>query len=620
MLKLELGTLVEYQGEEYFIHQILDLSHLSLIHTKTQKLETVLISQVTGVDDNANLIPDLHAIPELKWQLALKRFEIIKPLLVKGRTRQIVSNRAQEFNLSTNTLYGWISRYEKFKKVTDLLRETRSDKGEKKTDQNLEKLINDVIRTEYLSKQKKSKAKVCREIARQCSEAGIKAPHSSTVIRRINNISKAKAMAARESAKEADNLYSAIEGEFPNADWPLAFVQVDHTELDIQLCDDYWRKPVGRPWVTIVFDVFSRMVLGFRVGFDAPSALVTGLAISHAVLPKEEWLAKYEINGEWPCWGLPDTLHMDNGKDFRGEMIQRACDQYKININWRPVARPQFGAHIERYLGTLNEELKGVQGATFSNIFQKRKYNSEERAVLTLSELEEWLTLCIVGKYHNEEHSALGMSPLQKYRQGLLGNDKTPGKGLPARITDEQRFRLDFTPFIERTVQRKGVVIDEVFYFADVLRKWVNAADLENPKVKRKFIFRRDPRDISHLWFYDPDTSQYYPIPYRNLSYPAVSLWELKAAQARNKEERNSLKDEATIFRTISRMREIEESAARNKKQARRNLQRKAVSSMPPIQPKIVLSGLATETADNNDDAFVEKKVVKPFDDLDEML
>lgn len=34
---------------------------------------------------------------------------------------------------------------------------------------------------------------------------------------------------------------------------------------------------------------------------------------------------------------------------------------------WRPVAKPRYGAHIERLLGTLNEEIHGLAGTTFSN-------------------------------------------------------------------------------------------------------------------------------------------------------------------------------------------------------------------------------------------------------------
>jgi len=616
MLKLSPGESVSYEGEEYFIKQVTGLTHLVLIHPDTKVLKEVAISEISGVNDfEVNPTSDLALIPDAKWNEAIKRFEIIKPLLVNGRTRPMVEARANEYGFSTNSLYGWIRRYETTGKVTELLTDERADKGESKLSQQLQDLIKDVIKTEYKTRQKKSITKVHRELKIRCRELGLKVPHYNTLRAWIKKEHPKDIERLREGDKKAAEKYSPIRGKFPGAEWPFSFVQVDHTQLDIQLCDDYWRKPVGRPWITVVFDVFSRMVLGFRVGFDAPSGLVTGLAITHAALPKEDWLARYNINGEWPCWGINwGAIHMDNAREFRGKMIQRACDQYNINVEWRPVARPNYGAHIERYLGTLAEELKGLSGATFSNIREKGNYDSEGNAVFTLSNIEEWLTVQIVGMYHNGIHSALGMSPLEKFRQGILGNDQHPGIGLPARIKDVRRFRLDFLPFIDRTVQRAGVSWDGVVYFADVLRRWIKAPDPQTSRSHRKFIFRRDPRDISTIWFFDPDDNEYYPIPYRNTSYPAVSVWEWKAAQARLKGEQDGRQNEDEIFATIKRMREIEERAVRTTKKARRSFERKKNVSLPPVKAEEKEQLTITEETEQ------PKKIIKPFEDLDEML
>ena len=188
-------------------------------------------------------------------------------------------------------------------------------------------------------------------------------------------------------------------------------MQIDHTKLDIILVDDHHRRPIGRPWITLAIDVFSRMVAGFYVSFDPPGALATGLCLAHAILPKEQWLAKRDIEAEWPVWGFPKTLHMDNAKEFRGLMLQRACAEYGIDIDWRPVARPHFGGHIERLLGTASKEIHTLPGTTFSNPQQRGSYDSEGKAALTLSEFEAWLAVYVTQVYHQRKHSSLGMSP-----------------------------------------------------------------------------------------------------------------------------------------------------------------------------------------------------------------
>lgn len=86
--------------------------------------------------------------------------------------------------------------------------------------------------------------------------------------------------------------------------------------LDIQLVDDIDRMPIGRPWITLAIDVFSRMVAGMYVSIDPPGALSTGLCIAHAVLPKERWLAKHDIANSWPVWGVMSVVHADNAKEW----------------------------------------------------------------------------------------------------------------------------------------------------------------------------------------------------------------------------------------------------------------------------------------------------------------
>ena len=57
--------------------------------------------------------------------------------------------------------------------------------------------------------------------------------------------------------------------------------------------------------------------------------------------------------------------------------------------------------------------------------------------------------------YHERKHSSLGVSPLQKFKEGIMGTDLISGKGVPPRIFQERRVRLDFMPYIERYIQTK---------------------------------------------------------------------------------------------------------------------------------------------------------------------
>lgn len=362
------------------------------------------------------------------------------------------------------------------------------------------------------------------------------------------------------------------------------------------------------------------MVTGFYVSFDPPSAMSTGLCLAHSILPKNKWLAQNGIKSEWPVWGLPTTIHMDNAKEFRGEMLQKACNEYNINIEWRPVGRPNFGAHVERALGTFSKEIHTLPGTTFSNTQAKGDYKSEKHAALTISEFETWLSIYIADVYHQKVHSSLGIAPIDAYKKGVLGDDLNPGCGLPPQITDEDKLRLDFMPYEHRTVQDYGIVIDEIHYYHDVLRRWINSPDPKDSKRKRQFICRRDPRDISVIWFFNPEIQTYYPIPYRDTSHPAISIWELREAKNKVRSDKRRHMSERSIFDAYDRMREIEAEAQARSKAARRANQRR-VNHQQAKKPLLIKSSdIKTELDTSANSKPVTDFVdIQPFDEMDDL-
>jgi hypothetical protein len=51
-----------------------------------------------------------------------------------------------------------------------------------------------------------------------------------------------------------------------------------------------------------------------------------------------------------------------------------------VKLEYRPVAQPHMGGHIERLLGTLMGALHELPGATFSSPKQRGNYDSDARA------------------------------------------------------------------------------------------------------------------------------------------------------------------------------------------------------------------------------------------------
>lgn len=624
------ATVVDGQGRRCLITHLLDLEAVLAKDEETHETKRLLIKDLSALangdgqgeeaEQKRPVDHELLLVPDEDWREAQRRFDIIRPLVAAPRrTTEMVNEAARKAGVHPVTIYRWIDLYLRAERVSALLPVKRDGgRGRSRLAPEVEKIVNATIEEMYLNKQKRSINKTCKEVELRCKNAGLEPPHPNTVRNRIAAIADRDKTARRLGAKAARQKFSPVLSHFPGADWPLAVVQIDHTELDIILVDDVYRRPVGRPWIALAIDVFSRMVVGFYISFDPPDAMSVGLCVAHAILPKEKWLAKYDITTSWPCWGVPKTLHLDNAKVFRGNMLKRACTEHGIDLDYRPVATPHWGGHIERLLGTLSKEIHDLPGTTFSNPKERGDYKSDKHAAMTLSEFEKWLAIYIVEVYHQRVHSALGMSPVKKYEEGVFGTKDKPGTGLPARITDEDRLRLDFMPYIERTIQSSyGVVFEEIHYYHDVLRRHINARDPEHPRLKRKFIFKRDPRDISRLYFYDPDLKLYYAIPYRDTSHPAISVWELREVERRLKKEGHESVNEQLIFDAYERMRRQEEEAVRETKKARRTRQRRTMHQQ--IIPPKTAGQHAPD--DRNEVTPVESiSDITPFDEMEELL
>jgi len=514
----------------------------------------------------------LEDYTEEQLRMARDRFSKIEPLLVSNRTAEMVSARASESGVTQSTLYRWIARYESTGQLSSLIPALmfRGGPGKTRLPSEVETIIKNYVKEEYDKNPTASIKMALKDIKRQCRGAGVEMPHESTLRDRIKKHSKRAGIGNRPGRKRGENNISA-EGTFPGGRFPLDVVQIDHTKLDIMLVDEMYRQPIGRPYITIAIDLFSRMIFGFYISLDPPGFFSTGQTLLMGIMPKQKHLSRFGINDTWDICGLPKTIHADNAPEFRGRELGIFCEEYRINLEWRPVARPKFGGHIERLVGTLNTALHELPGTTFSNPTQRGDYKPEKHAVFTIRELEEWVTRYIVEVYHNTDHSSLSITPRQKYEQGILGDETTLGVGLPDLVDDIERMGIFLLPAETRTVQREGVSIDGIKYFADVLRVHVNYADTKGHK--RKFLFRRDPRDISKVYFYDQQLKEYFKIPYRNMGRPSMSSWDLKEIQKRLRQDRKLHPSEDEIFSAYEGLRRIQEDSAAKTKLARRSVE-----------------------------------------------
>lgn len=574
------GMTVYHEGARHYVVDLVSATRV-LIKSENGQSKTVAATYIFPdlVQPLAQL-PDLISIMPSKWDRAIEIYNAIEELVAMGksRSRSDVQKVADSADKNISTVYRWLENYESTGLVSSLIKKPRSDVGSKRLDERVEKIIADTIENFFLTNQLRTPTKTAAEVRKVCIQNNLIPPDTKTVLNRISEISEEYRLRRRRGAKAADERFEPIKGSIPGANFPLALVQIDHTPMDVIIVDDMHRKSIRRPYLTIATDIYSKMCVGFYLSLDPPGGLATGLCLSRAILSKEKYLATLGLDDlSWPCWGVMRTVHTDNAKEFKGTLLGAAAKQYGIIAERRPKGRPKYGGGVERAFRTYMHEVHNeLPGTTFSNVQEKLEYDSEGRAVMTLDALEKWLTLYLLGVYHQKPHAGNdGIPPIVQWERGIYGTETSIGTGIPMRVLDEDRLRIDFMPFEMRTVQEYGISIMGVPYWADALRRFIHSVVPNQKKIKQDYICRYDPRDLSKIWMFEPVSNKYIEISYRDLSHPPISLWELKDAKKLLRVESKSATNETLIFNTIDRMRALVASESAKTKSARTKQQKR---------------------------------------------
>ena len=86
-----------------------------------------------------------------------------------------------------------------------------------------------------------------------------------------------------------------------HGDRPFEIGHIDHTELDVELVCAETGQNLGRPWLTILVDAYSRRILAVYLTFDPPSYRPAMAVLRECV----------HRHGR-----LPRTIVVDGGREF----------------------------------------------------------------------------------------------------------------------------------------------------------------------------------------------------------------------------------------------------------------------------------------------------------------
>ncbi|MGI2203660.1 Mu transposase C-terminal domain-containing protein [Shewanella oncorhynchi] len=348
---------------------------------------------------------------------------------------------------------------------------------------------------------------------------------------RIKSLPPYPVAVARHGRFKADQWFAYCSSHIPPTRI-LERVEIDHTPLDLILLDDELSIPLGRPYLTLIVDVFSGCVLGFHLSYRSPSYVSAAKAIVHAIKPKSFEGLDIELQNEWPCYGKFENLVVDNGAEFWSKSLEHACKEAGINIQYNPVRKPWLKPFVERFFGMINEcFLAEMPGKTFSNILEKEDYKPGKDAIMRFSTFVEEFNRWIVDIYHQDSNSRETRIPIKQWQRGF---DIYPP--LKMSTENEQRFTVLMGISDERTLTRNGFKFEELMYDSTALADYRKHYPQTKETIKK--IIKVDPDDLSNIHVYLEELGGYLKVPCTdNSDYThGLSLHEHKVIKKINRE------------------------------------------------------------------------------------
>lgn len=416
------------------------------------------------------------------------RYEIILPYLEGEKIKETDS-----LEVTTRTVRNWIRSYKQAEQIygagylglIPCIRHSgnRTQRLSKETIAEMDTVISD---SETVTNQ--SKKILYGKLISICDKKGIIAPSQKSFYRMINSKSQYQRTRKTQGSRiayKSEEFYFELDMTTPrHGDRPFEVAHIDHTEVDLETVHSITGKRLGKFWLTIMLDAFSRRVLAFFITYNKPSYVSDMMVIRECVRRFNR---------------LPQIIVTDNGSDFKSVYFQQLLACFGITHKFRPPHKSRFGSVGERYFGTLMTQLiHNLRGNTkiMKNARQVTKsVNPKNFATWTLPHIFELLTAYFYELYDTNEHSSLGESPREVFERSIAHT----GMRRVRYISYDEDFIIMTLPSVKRNGgtsmidSLRGVRVNYFYYYSSEFNNYID---------KTRVPVRFDPWNIGIVYCY----------------------------------------------------------------------------------------------------------------------
>ncbi|MBV8672386.1 MAG: transposase family protein [Acidobacteriaceae bacterium] len=384
---LEKNTLVRLGGVEHRLVRKVTDTCWQIENGKTKRIleyetETLLKMYVDGelaLVGAENLHPT-HAVhvalsPEQLNLAKLRRQYVIDTLDVPNTKRAMEAVIAETWQKlqqpdrapSWGTVYAWKKKYLVSQNDIRALIDNNCRKGNRKPryPSQVIALCEQALAKKYLTRERatiqvafeEALVKAQGENRLRPESMALPMPTRRLMARLIQKMPAFDKYAARFGREQARKEFRSMKGH-RITNRPLERAEIDHTILDVFVLDDRTHLPLGRPYLSVCIDDFTRYVLGIYIGFQPPSFSSVAKCLKDCFRPKVKLREQYtDIQNDWAAHGVMRELVVDNGTEFHSHSLEEMCGALGIEIHYAPRQTPWFKGKVESFFRTMNNGL-----------------------------------------------------------------------------------------------------------------------------------------------------------------------------------------------------------------------------------------------------------------------
>ena len=321
---------------------------------------------------------------------------------------------------------------------------------------------------------------------------------------------------------------------------------LDSTVVDLLVIDRRSGRLV-RPEITVGIDGFDKSLRCARVVAEGTRGVDAAFLLYDALRP-EPWQPAWPLEAQWnfsgvprrivvmaggahlpdgiPAalpFGAPTSVVVDHGRIFLSAAFFAGCAEFGISVLPAPPGRPSYKGIVEQFFDSANallwERLPGHTGRNAAH----RGRSAEAKAAIFLDELRDLLVEWAITVYHQREHEGcrLPHAPQKAVTPNIAFEYSLAETGFISAVPrPEQVVRL--LPVEWRRINAGEVKLAGLKYWAEVLAKWMPE---KSPYGKgNRWPFHVDPRDLSRIWFQDPDDRSWHALHRLGARHPGAAF------------------------------------------------------------------------------------------------